>query len=125
MKSLAIFLFALPGICQAAMPVLEYKSLHCRYYENEKLVKEQSAAFMTLIIEDSIGRFVQMQFGDETKKIQYQILVEDDIKSKDSVLILQNLMIDSLESSSELSGKEVSWVRIAQGTHSVSCDLKP
>ncbi|KYG64419.1 hypothetical protein AZI85_03080 [Bdellovibrio bacteriovorus] len=125
MKSLVLFLLAVPGIAQAAMPVLSYKNVECRYTENDKLVKEQSVALMTLVIEDSLGRFAQIQFGDDAKKIQYQILIEDDLKTKDSVVILQNLMVDKLESSSELSGKEVSWVRIAQGTHSVRCDLKP
>ncbi|WP_374078275.1 hypothetical protein [Bdellovibrio bacteriovorus] len=130
-----LLLLALSCNAQAALPVLNYKNIECQLRVDGKLVKEQSQPLMTLIIEDSIGRFVQIQFGDEQKKIQYQLLIENapatsesglTVASTDgSVLVLQNLMVDKLESSSEFTAKDVTWVRIAQDTHSVSCTLKP
>ncbi|MNT87079.1 hypothetical protein D3C72_2274460 [compost metagenome] len=78
------------------------------------------------MIEDRLGRFAQIQFGDEQKVIQYQLLIEDDLqmpKSK-NVLVLQNLKVGELESSAEFSAKDVNWVRIGQGALSVTCNLK-
>lgn len=126
-KIILLLLVFMSSSAWAAMPVLNYKNITCRLVVDGVLVKEQSQSLMTLMIEERLGRFVQIQFGDEQKTIQYQILIEDDVNSPvaDSVLILQNLMIGELESSSEVSAKEVTWIRIAQGTHSVSCDLKP
>lgn len=129
MKAIRKSIFAsmfLPVFSWAAMPVLSYKSVDCRLFVEDKIAKEQTAPLMTLVIEERLGRFAQIQFGDEQTKIQYQILLEDDLQAKnlDTVLILQNLMVDKLESSSEISAKEINWVRIAQGTYSVSCDLK-
>lgn len=126
MKLIALIILALPSFTWAALPVLNYKNVECQLRVDGQLVKEQSQPLMTLIIEDSIGRFVQIQFGDEQKKIQYQLLIENAPATTDgAVLVLQNLMVDKLESSSEFSAKDVTWVRIAQGTHSVSCTLKP
>lgn len=135
MKLIALLLFTLPSFTWAALPVLNYKNVECKLFVDGKLVKEQSQPLMTLIIEDSLGRFAQIQFGDEQKKIQYQLLIENApaksenglslVATDGAVLVLQNLMIGTLESSSEFTAKDVTWVRIAQGTHSVSCDLKP
>ncbi|MEK2644520.1 hypothetical protein [Bdellovibrio sp. BCCA] len=135
MKRFFLLLFVFPSFGWAALPVLNYKNVECQLRVDGKLVKTQSQPLMTLIIEDSLGRFTQIQFGDEQKKIQYQLLLENAPATSESglslastdgaVLVLQNLMIDTLESSSEFSAKDVTWVRIAQGTHSVSCSLKP
>ncbi|WP_374029813.1 hypothetical protein [Bdellovibrio bacteriovorus] len=124
MKTLIVALFfAIPGVSFAAIPILSYKHVSCRLYVEEEQVKEVSQPLMTLIIEDSIGRFAQIQFGDENLKIQYQLLFEDDLKVPGSVLVLQNLMVGSVESSAEFSAKDATWMRIRQGTHSVSCDV--
>lgn len=79
---------------------------------------------MTLTIDTHLGRFQQIQFGDEQAKIQYQILIEDDVDFEGHVLVLQNLQVGEQESSSEFSAKELKWVRIAQGQHSVRCNLQ-
>lgn len=126
MRNLFLFLFALPSTGLAVMPVLNYKNVECRLFVDDKLVTTKSQSLMTLVIDEHMGRFAEIQFGDEKKKIQYQVLIEDDVKSKDkdAVLVLQNLLVDKLESSSEFSAKELTWLRLAQGTHSVSCDVK-
>lgn len=127
MRNVLLSLILIPSFSWAGMPVLGYKTAECRLLLEDKIVRERSVSLMTLTVEDHLGRFAEIQFGDDQKKIQYQILIEDDIQSisSDSILVLQNLMVDSLESSSEFSAKEVSWVRIAQGEYSVTCNLKP
>lgn len=127
MKIILGFIF-FPAFSWAGMPAaLNYKTAECRLLQEDKVVKTQSVSLITLTVGDHLGRFAEIQFGDEQMKIQYQVLIEDDIRSTsaDAVLVLQNLMVDSLESSSEFSAKEARWIRIAQGTHSVTCDLNP
>lgn len=126
MKTLFFLLVFLPLGSWAGIPSLNYKSITCHLLEGDKVVKEHTTKLMLLTIEDHLGRFAEIQFGDETQKIQYQLLIEDDtaVKSAEAILVLQNLMVGQTESSSEFAAKEVSWVRIAQGTYSVSCDLK-
>lgn len=124
MKFLLPLLLVISSFAHAALPVVSYKNIQCRYFVDEKLVKEHSQALMTLMIDDRMGRFAQIQFGDAQNKVQYQVLIEDDLKVNGAVLVLQNLLVDTLESSSEFSAKEVTWVRLSQGSHNVSCDLK-
>lgn len=80
---------------------------------------------MTLMIEEGFGRFVQLQFGDEKLKIQYQILIEDDTAYKipGPLVYLQNLMVGGVEVSSEFSAKDATWLRILNGEYAVNCDL--
>lgn len=123
MKKLFVLFLMLPSFSWAALPALKYKNVECKLSVDGKLVKTQRQQMMTLIIEDSLGRFAQIQFGDEKQKIQYQLLIENDVVMADGVLVLQNLMIDTLESSSEFSAKDATWVRLGQGAYSVSCVL--
>ncbi|UOF02871.1 hypothetical protein [Bdellovibrio reynosensis] len=122
-KLVSLFLF-LPVSSFAALPVLKYSEVTCRLSVDEKVVKETTASLMTLVIEESLGRFAQIQFGDDTKKIQYQILIENSEKQKDAVNVLQNLMVGDAESSVEFSALTPNWVRVGHGNHSVACDLK-
>lgn len=124
MKVLVLFFLLSPSFAFAAMPVLSFKSVQCSLSVDEKVVKTtESVPLMTLMVDDAIARFAQIQFGDAERKIQYQLLIEDDVKTKDAVLVLQNLMVGDLESSAEFSAKEPTWVRVRQGAYSVSCEV--
>ncbi len=124
--TLWIFLLCPSLVWAGGLPVLAYQSISCRLSKEDQVVKEMSSSLMTLTIEDHLGRFAQFQLGDEELKIQYQILIEDDasVKTHDSVLVLQNLLVGSVESSSEVSARDLTWLRIRQGDYSVDCDLK-
>jgi len=110
----------------AAMPALKYKTADCTLMNDSKVVKQQSVAMMFLQIDSGFGRFAELQLGDDKLPIQYQIFIEDDLSNQatDHVLILQNLKVGDVESSSEFSGRDVKWLRIAQGAFSVRCELK-
>ena len=110
----------------AAMPALKYKSADCTLMMDEKVVKQQSIQLMFLQIDSGFGRFAEVQFGDEKLPIQYQVLFEDDLANQatDHVLVLQNLKVGEVESSSEFSARDVKWLRIAQGAYSVRCEMK-
>lgn len=124
MKVLGLLLLLSPSFSFAAMPVLSFKSVQCSLSVEEKVVKTtESLPLMTLMVDNSIARFAQIQFGDAEMKIQYQLLIEDDAKTKDAVLVLQNLMVAETESSAEFSAKEVTWARVRQGSYSVSCEM--
>lgn len=127
MKFTLVILFLFPSLVWAGgLPVLAYQGVTCRLTREDQVIREVSSQLMTLTIEDHLGRFVELRLGDEENKIQYQILIEDDVnaKNQDSVLVLQNLMVGATESSSEFSAKELTWLRIRQGMYSVDCDLK-
>lgn len=104
---------------------MRYESVVCSYSESETVKKTVSSPLMTISIDGDFGRFAEIQFGDETKKIQYQILLENDAKNVASVNILQNLLVGDLESSAEFSAEAPKYARIAQGAHSVRCELVP
>lgn len=125
-KLLTSLLLLTPLYARAASPALEAKAISCRLMDGERTVSEQTVPLISLVIEDHLGRFAQVQFGNSERTLQYQILIEEDLKSKDGdgAIFLQNFRVDSLESSAEFSAKEVRWIRIAQGTWSVWCDLQ-
>lgn len=112
------------GAASKNLPALRYQGVECVYSISDKESKRLSQNLMTLVIETDLGRFAQLQFGDETLKIQYQILLENDTQVPGSVNVLQNLAVGELESSAEFSAQEPRYVRLAQGVHSVRCELK-
>ncbi|MNL47148.1 hypothetical protein D3C87_1699160 [compost metagenome] len=105
---------------------MNYKKAECSLTVDGSLVKTVNQPLMNLMIDDRTGRFAQIQFGDAQKVIQYQLLIENDLQnpSSQNVIVLQNLRVGELESSSEFSAKDVNWLRIAQGAYSVTCNLK-
>lgn len=123
-KAIFLLSFLVSSLAWAEMPVLKYQGVGCRLLKDDEVVSEKSLKLMTLTIDTHIGRFQEIQFGDEQTKIQYQILIEDDVDSVGHVLVLQNLKVGELESSSEFSTKDLKWVRLAQGSHSVKCELQ-
>jgi hypothetical protein len=110
--------FAHPGL-----PAMKYSSVKCVLSENEQAKKTVEQNLMTLMIEEDLGKFAQIQFGDQKLKIQYQILLESDAKNAGAVNVLQNLKVDNLESSSEFSAVNPTYARLGQGIYSVRCDL--
>lgn len=123
-KAIFFLSFLASSLAWAEMPVLKYQGVSCRLLKDDEVVSERSVKLMTLTIDTHLGRFQEIQFGDEQAKIQYQILIEDDVESEGHVLVLQNLKVGELESSSEFSTKDLKWVRLAQGSHSVKCELQ-
>lgn len=123
-KAIFFLSFLTASFAWAEMPVLKYQSASCQFLKDDTIVSEKVVNLMTLTIDTHLGRFQQIQFGDEQAKIQYQILIEDDVDFEGHVLVLQNLQVGEQESSSEFSAKELKWVRIAQGQHSVRCNLQ-
>lgn len=105
------------------LPSLKYKTARCSFLKGDKLIETRSGALMSLVIDDSIGRFVQLKFEESGHRIQYQLLIEDAQSKGTGILVLQNLAVDGVESSAEFSTPSVSWVRLAQGEYSVQCDL--
>ena len=122
-KVILVLSFLIPSSGFAANAALDYQSLTCSLSFHGKIEKTIRQQMMTLLIDDDSGRFAQIQFGDEKKKIQYQLLIEKDPANNRSLLVLQNLLIDHLESSSEFSATALKNVRLAQGKYSVSCAL--
>ena len=104
---------------------MRYDSVICTYSESETVKKTVSQKLITISIDADFGRFAEIQFGDDTKRIQYQILLENDANNEASVNILQNFLIGDLESSAEFSADAPKYTRIAQGVHSVRCELVP
>lgn len=124
MKYLAL-LFLLPANSFAGLSVLKYQSVSCQLLADGEVKKDMTSPLMTISIEDHLGRFAQIQFGDEQRKIQYQILIEDDVTrpQADQLVVLQNLMVGSVESSFEFVTHEPSWTKISQGDIQVQCEL--
>lgn len=109
------------SLTSAALPVLAYLSMQCTYSIEGVVQKTVAKDLITLAIENDVGRFVEIQFGDAEKKIQYQILLENDPQDSEAINVLQNFLVEELESSSELLAVRPKNFRVSQGAHRVSC----
>ena len=123
LRLLVLSLF-FPALAQAgALKAVTYKKAKCELSHGEKVVNSAEGVLMPLLIEENVGRFVQLQLGDQKLKIQYQLLIEDDLKIAGNIIVLQNLLVGKNEVSAELSTPEVSWLRIAGQDYSVKCEI--
>ncbi len=113
-----------PGVAFAASDVMVYKSVSCIFKQDETTLKKISKGLMTLTIDEHVGRFAQIEFEIDKVRIQYQILVEEDVEAPNQMLFLQNLTVGELQSSAEFSAPDVSWIRTSQGDYSAACELK-
>lgn len=102
-----------------------YQKIDCRLLNDGVVLKTQSEYMMNVKTDIGYAKFSQIQFGDAELKIQYQLFIEDDINGAipDSLIYLQNLMIGETESSVEISGQKVSWVKSTLKGFSVQCEL--
>ncbi|QDK36897.1 hypothetical protein [Bdellovibrio sp. NC01] len=127
MKVLISILVLLPSLGFAAVKrVTDYKSVSCTLSKNEtKLEEKKDLNLLLLSIEDHLGKFAQVAFTDGQTKLQYQLLIEDDVTSKtmDAFVVLQNLKVGDKEISSEFAAKDLQWASINDGTYKVSCTL--
>lgn len=104
-------------------PAMSYESVVCVYSVSETVQETVTRDLITLSIDRDFGRFVEIQFGDQTQKVQYQILLENDPQNEASVNILQNLLVGDLESSAEFAAEAPSYAQISHGAHRVRCEL--
>lgn len=102
---------------------LRYRAVKCVYSISNKEQQTVNQDLMTITVEADLGRFAQIQFGDKDLKIQYQILLENHPEKPGTINVLQNLAVGELESSSEFAAPEPDYARLAQGIHSVRCEL--
>lgn len=113
-----------PALAQAgALKAVTYKKAKCDISHGDKIVSSAEGVLMPLLIEENVGRFVQLQLGDQKLKIQYQLLIEDDLKIAGNIIVLQNLLVGKNEVSAEFSAPELNWVRIAGQDYSVKCEI--
>jgi hypothetical protein len=124
MKSL-VFLFLFPATSFASLSAIKYQSVNCKFLKNGEVKKEINAPLMKISIEAHLGRFAQLHFDDEQRRIQYQILIEDHFSQTqtEQLLVLQNLKVGEVESSFEFVAHELNWTKISQGEVQVQCEL--
>lgn len=124
MMRLLAFSLLFPALAQAsAMKAVTYKSVKCELTHGDKVVSALTSPMMPLMIEETLGRFVELQFGTQKLKIQYQLLLEDDLENAGNIIVLQNLLVGKNEVSAEFSTQEISWVRTAGQDYSVKCEI--
>jgi uncharacterized protein YehS (DUF1456 family) len=132
MTRLLILSLLFPALAQAgAMKAVTYKKAKCELSHGEKVVSVTEGALMPLLIEENVGRFVQLQLDSQMPnqmpnqklKIQYQLLIEDDLKIAGNIIVLQNLLVGKNEVSAEFSAPDVNWVRAAGQDYSVKCEI--
>lgn len=114
------------SIAQASglLPAFSFKTVDCVLKKEDVVVLEFAQPLMMLQIDEGFGRFAQVRLNDGGTEVQYQVLIEDDLKVQGAVVVLQNLMVGQAESSSEFSAKEPTWLRIRQQDYAVECALK-
>jgi hypothetical protein len=113
-----------PALSQAsALKASSYKTVKCELTRGDKVVSVVGSPMMPLVIEETIGRFVEIQFGTQKLRIQYQLLIEDDLKNAGNIIVLQNLLVGKNEVSAEFSAPDVNWVRTAGQDYSVKCEI--
>lgn len=123
-KWIVILMVYLGGSSAYANRVTDYTTVSCRLSQSGELLSESvTLPMLTLNIDDHLGRFVQWNWANTSLGIQYQLLIEDDIRSKpgESLLVLQNLKVGEQEVSVEVVAHEVSVAQIANGDFAVSC----
>ncbi|MNL10029.1 hypothetical protein D3C87_1308170 [compost metagenome] len=124
MTRLLVLSFLFPALAQAsALKAVTYKTVKCELTHGDKVVKAVESTMMPLVIEENIGRFIQLQLGDQKLKIQYQLLLEDDLKNAGNIIVLQNLLVGKNEVSAEFSASELKWVRTVGQDYSVKCEI--
>jgi len=124
MTRLLLLSLFFPALAQAgALKAVTYKTVKCELTRGNKVVSAAEGALMPLLIEENVGRFVQIQFGDQKLKIQYQLLIEDDLKNAGNIIVLQNLLVGKNEVSAEFSASDLNWVRTAGQDYSVKCEI--
>lgn len=123
---LAMTMMLLPVSAMAGLTSKDvFQKIDCRLLNDGVVLKEHSEYMMNIRTDLGYAKFSQIQFGDEAMKIQYQLFIEDDIHGviPESLIFLQNLMIGETESSVEISGQKVSWVKSTLKGFAVQCDL--
>lgn len=133
MRILLLFSLMFPVLAQSsALKSESYKSVKCVLSYGEKVVKEVSSPMMAVQVEETIGRFVQIQFQQasaasvplkQNQLVQYQLFLEDDLKIAGNIIVLQNLLVGKNEVSAEFTASELNWVRVAGQDYSVKCEI--
>jgi hypothetical protein len=124
MTRLLVLSLLFPALAQAgALKAVTYKSVKCELTHGDKIVKTVESTLMPLMIEENVGRFAQLQLGTQKLKIQFQLLIEDDLKNAGNIIVLQNLLVGKNEVSAEFSASELKWVRTAGQDYSVKCEI--
>ena len=133
-KLLLVWTILIPGAAFAEAPpdivkktsILErlpYKKANCQLSFGEKVIKEVETDLIPIRVDEHLGRFVQIQFGDQKQHLQYQILIEEDIEIPGNVLVLQTWQVGKYETTNEFSALAVSWLRISGYDYSVKCKV--
>lgn len=133
MRILLLLSLMFPALAQtSALKSASYKSVKCELTYGEKVVSTVSRAMMAVQVEETIGRFVQIQFEqaggvgvtpNQKQLVQYQLFLEDDLKIAGNIIVLQNLLVGKNEVSAEFTASELNWVRAAGHDYSVKCEI--
>nr|BFD58675.1 hypothetical protein CKG001_07820 [Bdellovibrio sp. CKG001] len=125
-KIFLLLMSLLPGVAWAGLTSNEVvQKVECRLLNDGVVLKEKEAYMMNIVIDQEYGKFIQIQFGDESTLIQYQLLIENDPEASvpGSMIFLQNLKVGERESSQEFSAQQVNWVRTTNEGYMVQCNL--
>lgn len=127
MRILLLLSLMFPALAQTSSLKSEsYKSVKCVLSYGEKVVGEVKSSMMAVQVEETIGRFVQIQFElpkGQKQLVQYQLFLEDDLKIAGNIIVLQNLLVGKNEVSAEFTASELHWVRAAGHDYSVTCEI--
>lgn len=125
-KVIAFFLCVVPGLAFAALTDPNvFQKVDCKLMSDGVVLKEHSQYMMNITTGDDYAKFVQIQFGDDTSVIQYQLLIEKDLSPavEGSLIVLQNLKVGEKESSQEFSAQKINWLRTTNEGYVVHCEL--
>ncbi len=124
MKNLFL-VFALILINQtsvAALPTI-FTDVTCVFENQTGEMHLISKPLMLIYTDRGVARFAQLHFISGVSKMQYQVLIENSENNTDEFLILQNFMVDGVESSVELESLMPTEIETQQGPWSARCNL--
>lgn len=98
----------------------------CGFYQDQSLLEKFEATLMTIFVDNIPAKFQQVRFEVKGVQVQYQILIEQTATTTTdgSIQLLQNLKIDTNETTLDVPAKDLGQIETKNGNYQVKCLVK-
>ncbi|MGE5087474.1 MAG: hypothetical protein ACM3MG_14310 [Bacillota bacterium] len=126
-RILPSLLFIAPSLGMAAITnIQDYGKVVCGFYQTGNLLQKFEATLMTIFVDNIPAKFQQVRFEVRGVQVQYQVLIEqtETTKIDGNIQLLQNLKIDTKETTLDVPGKDLGQIETKNGDYQVKCLVK-
>ncbi|MFM6930535.1 MAG: hypothetical protein ACKOX6_18880 [Bdellovibrio sp.] len=124
---LPTLLFIAPSLGRASITnIQDYGKVTCGFYQDQSLLEKFEATLMTIFVDNIPAKFQQVRFEVKGVQVQYQILIEQTATTTTdgSIQLLQNLKIDTNETTLDVPAKDLGQIQTKNGNYQVKCLVK-